>query len=221
MTIRTWTLAERPELEEQMRELGSVGLPEFILNDLAAGLYFDHLAAAYAAYVVLACDSEHPDTLLARGLSVPFAMGFGRRTELPSAGWDGILAWAHRDMIDGRAPAHVSALEINVRESARGSGVSAVVLNAMKANARAITGVSELVAPLRPNHKHLEPRVALNEYVARLREDGLPADPWLRVHVRLGAEVVSVCPVSMAITGLWPSGGPGPACRSIATATSR
>ncbi len=41
----------------------------------------------------------------------------------------------------------------------------------------------------------------MGEYVARTRDDGLPEDPWLRVHVRLGARVVRVCPVSMTIPG--------------------
>ena len=39
------------------------------------------------------------------------------------------------------------------------------------------------------------------DYVARLRPDGLPVDPWLRTHVRLGARIIKVCPVSMTIPG--------------------
>jgi hypothetical protein len=33
------------------------------------------------------------------------------------------------------------------------------------------------------------------------REDGLPYDPWIRAHERLGAEVLDVAPRSMTITG--------------------
>ena len=39
------------------------------------------------------------------------------------------------------------------------------------------------------------------EYAARTRPDGLPADPWLRVHVREGGQILKVCPVSMTIAG--------------------
>jgi hypothetical protein len=39
------------------------------------------------------------------------------------------------------------------------------------------------------------------DYIARTRPDGLPADPWLRTHVRVGAEVIGVAPRSMTITG--------------------
>ena len=33
------------------------------------------------------------------------------------------------------------------------------------------------------------------------REDGLPADPWLRTHVQAGAQIIGVAPRSMVITG--------------------
>jgi hypothetical protein len=39
------------------------------------------------------------------------------------------------------------------------------------------------------------------EYVGRVRGDGLPVDPWLRAHVRLGAGIVKVCPLSMVVGG--------------------
>lgn len=45
------------------------------------------------------------------------------------------------------------------------------------------------------------PHEAMTDYVARLGEDGLPVDPWLRTHVRLGGVVMKVCPVAMTIPG--------------------
>jgi hypothetical protein len=41
----------------------------------------------------------------------------------------------------------------------------------------------------------------MTEYAARTRPDGLPEDPWLRVHVRAGGQILKVCPVSMTIAG--------------------
>ena len=49
--------------------------------------------------------------------------------------------------------------------------------------------------------KHLEPFAAMQEYVARTTVDGLPADPWLRVHARAGGRIVKVAPTSMVIPG--------------------
>jgi hypothetical protein len=37
--------------------------------------------------------------------------------------------------------------------------------------------------------------------VAIRRPEGVPSDPWLRVHIRAGAEIVKVAPRSMVIAG--------------------
>jgi hypothetical protein len=70
----------------------------------------------------------------------------------------------------------------------------------MRDNAR-LHGHTSLVAPVRPNGKDADPATPMEEYARRVRVDGLPTDPWLRVHARLGATIVKVCPASMAIAG--------------------
>ncbi|NEE58990.1 N-acetyltransferase, partial [Streptomyces sp. SID8455] len=58
------------------------------------------------------------------------------------------------------------------------------------------------VAPVRPSGKHLRAALPMEEYARLTRpEDGLPEDPWLRVHVRAGGVVDSVAPVSMTVSG--------------------
>jgi hypothetical protein len=49
--------------------------------------------------------------------------------------------------------------------------------------------------------KDREPLTPFADYVARRREDGLPWDPWVRVHVRAGAEIVKIAPTSMVVAG--------------------
>ncbi len=41
----------------------------------------------------------------------------------------------------------------------------------------------------------------MESYVSWTTPEGLPFDPWLRVHVRLGGRIVAVCPESMRVTG--------------------
>lgn len=41
----------------------------------------------------------------------------------------------------------------------------------------------------------------MSEYAVRRRGDGLPEDPWLRTHVRAGAEVIGVASASWTIAG--------------------
>jgi len=74
------------------------------------------------------------------------------------------------------------------------------MLAALCANTRA-RGFADLYAPLRPSDKHKEPRIPFADYVARTRDDGLPHDSWLRVHVRANAHIVKIAPHSMVIAG--------------------
>ena len=74
------------------------------------------------------------------------------------------------------------------------------MLAAMRANAAA-HGFRALIACVRPSRKVEHPHVPIDEYVTWTRDDGLPADPWLRVHVRAGGRVVRTSPSSMTIEG--------------------
>jgi hypothetical protein len=93
----------------------------------------------------------------------------------------------------------VSALFATVAPGLRGSGLSTVLLAAGRRNAARL-GHATLVAPVRPTRKHEHPDVAMAEYAGWRRPDGLPSDPWLRVHARAGGKVVGVAPHSMTIT---------------------
>ncbi|MEN8114657.1 MAG: N-acetyltransferase [Actinomycetota bacterium] len=191
------TLADRPDLVSSLWNLSSVW-PGFMRHDPFAHLYYDHVEDRWGDWVLMAVDGERT---AARGFSVPFAMGSEiDRPDLPSDGWDGVVRWSHQDHVHGHEATTVSALEIVVAPDYQGTGLAGDMIRAMCDNA-ARHGFSELVAPVRPTGKHLEPETPMQEYVERVREDGLPVDPWLRVHARLGAEIVAVCPVAMTIRG--------------------
>jgi hypothetical protein len=70
----------------------------------------------------------------------------------------------------------------------------------MRENAAAL-GFSSLVAPVRPSEKHLTPAMPIAEYASLRRADGLPADAWLRTHVRAGGTIVGVSPRAMMMAG--------------------
>jgi hypothetical protein len=94
----------------------------------------------------------------------------------------------------------VSALEVAISRAYLGQGLSGRILSAMR-EAAAARGHRELFAPVRPTLKYEQPGLSMGEYVRRVRADGLPEDPWLRVHARAGAEFVKVAPRSMTISG--------------------
>ncbi|MFD7446444.1 N-acetyltransferase [Streptomyces sp. NPDC059909] len=192
------TLAERPELRDPMWRMLDTW-PEFILNDPVGWANMGRIVAELPEYVLVATDPE--GAVVARGFSVPLALDADGRRELPGTGWDQALLWAFSDLRHGRTPDTVSAIEITVTTGMLGRGISAVMVAAMRDNARA-RGFKELVAPVRPSAKHLEPEVAMAEYAFRTRAaDGLPHDPWLRVHVRAGGVIEAVAQASMTVSG--------------------
>lgn len=196
------TLDEAPHLEAAFwaEELRAVW-PRFLLHDAAADYFFaEGVFERHHGHVLAAFDEAEPGRLVARAFSVPFAIDTPTRQTLPDAGWDAIARWSHADLLSGRATHAVSALEILVRPDHQGTGLSYRMLEAMRANARR-RGATRFVAPVRPNGKHLEPHTPMAEYMARTREDGLPADAWLRVHVRAGGRIVKVAPTSMTVAG--------------------
>ena len=93
-----------------------------------------------------------------------------------------------------------SALEIVIKQERLGTGISSVMVKALRDNAFRL-GHEVLHAPVRPSQKSEEPETPMSEYASRVRDDGLPYDPWLRVHVRAGGKILKVCPLSMTIPG--------------------
>lgn len=195
--IRISTLAQRPEYVSRVYEMADTW-PEFMGRDPVANALFHRVGAEFPEYCVI---GTLPDgTPVARGRAAPFAFGVAGRDELPDQGWDRVLVWAFNDRLAGRTANLVSALEIAIAPEHLGTGLSHRMLAALRDAARA-AGHDTLVAPVRPNGKDAHRAMPMAEYVTLTRGDGLPVDPWLRVHVRAGGRIVRVAPTSMTIPG--------------------
>lgn len=195
MDVTITTLAKRPGLGERLWKMPDLW-PEFMRHAPVGDAYIGRIRTAFPEFTLVATDDD--GELVARGHSVPFTLS--GRGALAAAGWDRALIWAFADQRRGARPDTVSAIEIAVRAGRQGRGLSAMMLAAMRDNARS-RGFRELVAPLRPSGKHLEPATPMEEYARRTRDDGLPFDPWLRTHVRAGGVVDSLAPASMVVPG--------------------
>ncbi len=139
------------------------------------------------------------DQCVARGVSIPFSSTVEGREPFPDGGWEQVVIWASEDALDERPPDTVCALEIAVHPDWQRRGLSRLALDGLRANTTR-QGFTRFVAPVRPPLKATEPWVSMDDYMARTRADGLPADPWLRVHVRAGGKLRSVARRSATIT---------------------
>ena len=186
------TLAERPDLMAVFWDL-ETSWPEFMKHDPIGNGYYASLEE-FADYVVVCLDAE--GRMVAKAHSVPFVLD---DDELPDAGWDFAISSGLLAGLRGEAPNACSAVEIAIEPGLQGAGLSGRIVAALRDNAARL-GHTELLAPVRPNGKSdvHEPMAA---YAFRTRDDGLPVDPWLRVHVRAGGRIDRVAPRSMVIPG--------------------
>lgn len=191
------SIAERPEIEEAHHDLNAAAWPRFMLQDPVAHACWDHLFADFAEFQ--GCLFDGGGGLVAGFNSAPLAWD-GTEAGLPD-GWDDQLRRTVADLGVGIAPDTLGALQVVVRGDRRGAGYSGVMVGAMRALAAA-NGFRALIACVRPTEKIRYPLTPIESYATWVRDgDGLPLDPWIRLHVRLGGRVVRPAPASMRIEG--------------------
>lgn len=193
MQLIVTTLAARPALADALWDMPT-SWPEFMRHDPIGGLFYGNIEARFAEYVLVGQDAA--GEVVAGAYSVPFVLG---EEELPGNGWDFAIRSGLLASIGGQQPDAISAVEIAVRPDRQGTGISAQMLLALRDNAARL-GFAELVAPVRPTAK-VDIDEPMSSYAFRVRDDGLPVDPWLRVHVRAGGIITKVAPRSMVIPG--------------------
>jgi GNAT superfamily N-acetyltransferase len=186
-------LADRPELAQRMWAMPNTW-PEFMRHDPIGGLFYRNVESQFADYVLVGVDPA--GEVVATAYSVPFVLD---GDELPDNGWDFAIRSGLLARLEGEQPDAISAVEIAVRPDRQGTGLSGQMLEAMRDNA-ARHGFAELVAPVRPSHKP-DVHAPMATYAFGTREDGLPTDPWLRVHIRAGGRIDKVAARSMCVPG--------------------
>lgn len=191
--VEVFTAAERPDLWEQARPLFGEVWPEYNHHGNHTPAYFGALFPRFAHLQALFLE---PATarVVARARTIPFRWD-GTLADLPA----GIDALGLQAVEETGEPNALSALAAEVAEDRQGRGLSGLVLQAMSAMARA-AGLGPLVAPVRPTMKDRYPTIPIEQYAYWTRPDGLPFDPWLRVHARIGGKVLRPEPESLEIT---------------------
>lgn len=124
----------------------------------------------------------------------------GPAEELPDEGWNWVMHQAVLDQEAGQTPTAGSALSVTLAPDQRGKNLSAVMLRAMKLLLQD-AGVSRFFAPVRPTTKWRYPITPMDEFISWKNAEGLPLDPWMRAHVRLGAKVIKACNRSQPLAG--------------------
>ncbi|MBX3001238.1 MAG: hypothetical protein KF893_22145 [Caldilineaceae bacterium] len=137
--------------------------------------------------------------MVACGNGLSFAWD-GDPDSLLDTGWDWVMHQGAVDFEEGRTPNTFVALSASIPQIHQGKGLSATILRAMRQLALD-AGLQRMVVPVRPNFKARYPLIPIDDYITWTDRAGLPFDPWMRVHARLGARILKSCPRAMTMGG--------------------
>ena len=181
---------------ELQRTLGLNTWPEFMQHDRIVNKYWHFLYTDFLRFQLALVDK---DEIIGIGNSVPLSWKKSFK-ELPDSGLDWAIYRATNDLKHGSDVNLLVGLQILINEKYQGRGISSEMLKIMKRTAR-VQGIDNLALPVRPLYKHKFPSIQIEDYIGWLNKDGLPFDPWLRVHIRSGGKIVGLCKRSMIICG--------------------
>ncbi len=187
---------DRDDFQALQSHVIDAAWPEFMLHDAAVGRYWSTIKERYPEYQFVLLEKTG-GRVVAVGNAMPLAWQ-GENSELSDEGLDWALEHCWQSLGSTDVFHTLCAFQIIVPAELAGRHLSYDAVRAMIDIGRK-NGLEKLVAPVRPNRKSECPQVTMDEYVRRKNDEGLPADPWMRVHTRLGAETAKVCPRSMLI----------------------
>ena len=183
-------MRDRPDLVEPAWQLTKDVIPEYNNHGDVLNVYWPRLDELpdFQFHVL---DGEG---IVARARSIPVRWD-GTLDDLP-AGIDGAIERG----FDESGANVLCALVVMVPRAVQRRGASRLALEAMVEIARR-HGLEALLAPVRPNLKEHYPLAPIERYASWRRDDGSLFDPWMRLHERLGAEILKPEPQSLRITG--------------------
>jgi GNAT superfamily N-acetyltransferase len=190
-------VATAPELDEEAGRRFVEEWPEFIFHDEGVTPYRERRIAYFRdwEFYLVSTDDRR---LIAGCWGVPIAWD-GTVEDLPG-GFTESLARSVTSYEAGVVPNTFVLMAAAVRNDEQGQGHAGRVITAVRERAIA-AGLPQVIAPVRPTLKSKYPLTDIAEFMTWTRDDGLPLDPWVRTHVRLGATILAPARHSQTMTG--------------------
>jgi GNAT superfamily N-acetyltransferase len=185
--------ADRPDLRDRrFPELGQLTFPEYMTKNEPGDRYWDRLYTDFPDFQVALIDA---DELLAEAHAVSLPWD-GTLDDLPAGGWDEGFV---RAMTSDAPRTALMAIAISVAPKHQGRQLSGRMIQTFTDNARSAGLTQGVIAPVRPTWKERYPLIPIESYIKWRRDDGTHFDPWIRVHERVGGEIIAPAPRSMVI----------------------
>ncbi|HLF72722.1 MAG TPA: hypothetical protein VI524_00110 [Anaerolineales bacterium] len=192
------TPVSHSRFRDLVRGMTRAAWPEFMLHDAVANENWHELLDRFPEYQAALYD---PDRDRAAAMANSFPLRWeDSLEELPEEGWDWAFVQAVQQHKRGLSSNFQCAIQVIIHPDYRGQGLSAPMIRAVRAVTEA-KGLQALIIPLRPNEKSHYPLISIDDYITWRTEEGLPFDPWIRVHTRLGGRLIKTCHASKTIRG--------------------
>jgi hypothetical protein len=184
------------DVYQLQNELGSNLWPQFMQHDKIVEEHWPDLYTHFLKFQFALFDNNK-----IVGVANSICLNWSKPlTELPDTGLDWAMQKARQDHLEGLSPNLQVGVQILIHPDYRNQGISYTMLGMMKDIAKA-NEIKHIALPVRPNLKSDFPMMDMQEYITRKNEDDLPFDPWVRVHVKDGGQIIGICSKSMTIEG--------------------
>lgn len=119
--------------------------------------------------------------------------------KLPEDGWDWMFKRGISGFENNKPANYLGGLQVIVRNEYQKLGYSKQIINYCKQFV-ASSKLSKFLIPIRPTQKHLYPKISMGEYI-KIKNGNEIFDPWVRTHLKGGAEIIKICERSMTMKG--------------------
>lgn len=170
--------------------------PEIVRRSPVIAKYWDRIEFYFPQYQMFMINDE--GIVVGFINSIPFYWNDGL-DKLPREGWDWMLMKGVEDYEKGIKPNGLGGLQIIVSNDYLGQGYSKIIINKAK-QLVAEFKFDNFVIPIRPTYKSLHPHMSMIDYIGYREKDQI-YDPWIRSHIKGGAEILNVCDRAMHVYG--------------------
>ncbi len=188
MRFEISTVKSRPDLAEQMQKLYAGAFPKFMGAERVMRTYWKFVEEEFSDYQILLTSEDKVIAIVNSG-----AFNFdGDNAELDEGGIYWGLKKIASDFYKNKKPNAFMALQITINPDYKGKRLSYICVKELIRLGKE-KGYTRLFIPIRPSAKFKYPLMDSEKYFSWTNEEGLPFDPWIRVHVKLGATIVKKC----------------------------
>ncbi len=181
--------------QQQYRAIIKNAFPRIVLESKVTEKYWPRLERYFPEYQVYLIHES--GEIIGFINSIPFHWNKALET-LPDDGWDWMLQEGVENNEQGVKSNCIGGLQIIVNPKYLGQGYSRKIIAEAKI-LRKQHGLEHLLIPIRPTLKHHFPHMKMEDYI-HYKENEKLYDPWIRNHLRNGAEIIKVCHNAMNVT---------------------